>query len=487
MRQNATLITVACGILSCVAISAMASTIPQDEMLGIDTTIPGGLETTREEFPPRRSPLRTMQQVHDFLSNSTTLKSIKLRVTLLGCSSHPDRYNFPFDFPAGSRYSFKLESLQLDGYDFGYQEWNRVQPPSKLFPSYPHSWAPDGIGNYFWWYMSDLATRYYKWRDLPDDQKHKTNLDQWIEAMDFSHIRELALRDIRGQSVVVIRLPPLLKSLTSLTIRGVHHVREFVLGLPRDSLEHLSWISGCGCRQSHFVLDVVGHHARSLARLELREPESSYHQREVLTAEELASLGDLAPNLQELTIDLNRNGTWPVEELQSVAKHYPRLKRLTIYLELASEQRRQHESSAWPRRSTWASDEGEDLDNMARPLLNKTTGMELFELLRKQKVGEELVQLKLFAGDWERSHDGPLYTAAWLEHRKAWVTCQVLESSNNSGKQILCDGRDTVVVNGNDSVWDEMDLVPRGVIIPVLDEDEEEQLRLLEMDVAHED
>ncbi|KAH9225951.1 hypothetical protein K456DRAFT_1766598 [Colletotrichum gloeosporioides 23] len=431
MRQNITLITVACGILSCVAISAMASTIPQYEMLEIDTTIPGGLETTREEFPPRRSPLRTMQQVHDFLSNSTTLKSIKLRVTLLGCSSHPDRYNFPFDFPAGSRYSFKLESLQLDGYDFGYQEWNRVQPPSsKLFPSYPHSWSPDGIGNYFWWYMSDLATRYYKWRDLPDDQKHKTNLDQWKDAMDFSHIRELALRDIRGQSVVAIRLPQLLNSLTSLTIRGVHHVREFVLGLPRDSLEHLSWISGCGCRQSHFVLDVVGYHARSLARLELREPESSYHQREVLTAEELASLGDLAPNLQELTIDLNRNGTWPVEELQSVAKHYPRLKRLTIYLELASEQRRQHESSAWPRRSTWLSDEDEDLDNMARPLLNKTTGMEIFELLRRQKVGEELIELKLFAGDWERSHDGPLYTAPWLEHRKAWVTCQVLENSN---------------------------------------------------------
>lgn len=137
MRQNVTLIEVICGIFSCVSISAMASTMPQDEVLEIDTTIPGGLETTREEFPPRRSPLRTMQQVHDFLSKSATLKSIKLRVTLLGCSSHPHRYNFPFDFPAGSRYSFKLESLRLDGYDFGYQEWNRVQPPSKLFPLTP--------------------------------------------------------------------------------------------------------------------------------------------------------------------------------------------------------------------------------------------------------------------------------------------------------------------------------------------------------------
>ncbi|EQB46073.1 hypothetical protein CGLO_14943 [Colletotrichum gloeosporioides Cg-14] len=427
-----------------------------------------------------------MQQVHDFLSSSTTLKSIKLRVTLLGCSSHPDRYSFPFDFPAGSRYSFKLESLQLDGYDFGYQEWKRVQPPSKLFPSYPHSWSPDGIGNYFWWYMSDLATRYYKWRNLPDDLKHKTNLDLWIDAMDFSHIRELALRDIRGQSIVALRLPPLLKSLTSLTIRGVHHVREFVLGLPRDSLEHLSWISGCGCRQSRSLLKVVGYHAHSLARLEFREPESSHHRREVLTAEELASLGDLVPNLQELTIDLNRNGTWPFEELESVAAHYHRLKRLTIYLELASEQRRQHESSAWSR-SKSLSDEGEDLDNMARPLLTKTTGVELFELLRKQKVGEELIELKLFAGDWERAHDGPLYTAPWLEHRKAWVTCQIMENPNSTGKQILCDGRDTVVVNGNSSVWDEMDLVPRGVIIPVLDEDEEEQLRLLEMGVAGED
>lgn len=43
------------------------------------------------------------------------------------------------------------------------------------------------------------------------------------------------------------------------------------------------------------------------------------------------------------------------------------------------------------------------------------------------------------------------------------------------------------MVNGNDSVWDEMDLVPRGIIVPVLDEDEEEQLRLLEMDVADKD
>ncbi|KAH0436333.1 hypothetical protein CcaCcLH18_04353 [Colletotrichum camelliae] len=425
-----------------------------------------------------------MQQVHDFLSNSTTLKSIKLRVTLLGCSNHPDRYNFPFDFPAGSRYSFKLESLQLDGYDFGYREWKIVQPPSKLFPYYPHSWAPGGISDYFWWYMSDSATRYYKWRDLPDNQKHKTNLDLWIDAMDFSHIRALALRDIRGQCVVAIRLPPLLKSLRSLTMRGGHYFRAFVLGLPRDSLEHLSWTSGCGCKQNRLVLEAVGHHAHSLTRLELREPENSYHRREVLTAEELASLGDLAPQLQDLTIDLNRDGTWPIEELESVAAHYPRLKRLTIYLELASEERRRRESSAWPG-SRWSSDEV--VDNMARPLLTETTGMELFELLRKQKVGEELVELKLFAGDWERSHDGPLYTPPWLEHRRAWVHCQIVDGSNDAGKQILCDGSDTVVVNGDDSVWDGMDVFPRGAIIPVLDEDEEEQLELVEMEMAVED
>jgi hypothetical protein len=66
----------------------------------------------------------TMDIVHRALSNCPNITELDLRVTGLGCSEWPDRYNFPFQPAGGEKYP-RLESLKLEGYQFGRRSWGR--------------------------------------------------------------------------------------------------------------------------------------------------------------------------------------------------------------------------------------------------------------------------------------------------------------------------------------------------------------------------
>ena len=63
---------------------------------------------------------------------------------------------------------------------------------------------------------------------------------------------------------------------------------------------------------------------------------------EALSTEHLDGLSMAAPNLQSLTLQFERgNNTWPEAELAVIARQFPALESLTLYVELASECRQQ--------------------------------------------------------------------------------------------------------------------------------------------------
>ncbi|GKT89548.1 hypothetical protein Ct61P_07398 [Colletotrichum tofieldiae] len=158
----------------------------------IDTVVPSGQDLHHGKHEPGDPFLATMHDVHDTLSNCPGIKSLKLRVTGLGCSEWPDRWSFPFDLSSKSHYPSKLEVLDLEGYRFDDSAWEEASQP------------PYRTNSRFWdnieWLGSGRAWNWLRWLPLSQEQKAKTNLDLWLEAMDFSHIKELALRQTRNHT-----------------------------------------------------------------------------------------------------------------------------------------------------------------------------------------------------------------------------------------------------------------------------------------------
>ncbi|KAK2040362.1 hypothetical protein LZ31DRAFT_474655 [Colletotrichum somersetense] len=399
----------------------------------IDTVVPSGQTRHYGRREPGDPFLATMRDVHDTLSRCPDIKSLKLRVTGLGCSDHPDRWSFPFDLAGSSRYPSTLEALDLEGYHFDDSAWAEASRP----PYPTGSWVWDTVE----WLGSGRARDWLRWLPLSREQKAKTNLDLWLDAMDFSHVRELSLRGVWGRSPDLRALAPRLKSLRSLTVvGGGPWARDLILALPENSLTSLTWLSSGETGAS--VLPVLRRHAQSLTSLEWREAESNYRQRRVLTPEEMEELGHMAPKIERLTLDLVN---------------------VTVFLEIASECRRQLESSrdqGGYSGPLWKPNEPEPcggVDSMAQPLLDRPGAATLFELLREKKAGTELTKAVFYAGDWERPWDGALAEDQWLDGRQAFVVCEALvddgvpEAAGSSGKGYLCQGIDTQVASAYSS------------------------------------
>ncbi|OHE93835.1 hypothetical protein CORC01_10856 [Colletotrichum orchidophilum] len=424
----------------------------------IDTVVPLGQDDRYGRREPGDPFLATMRDVHNTLSDCDSIKSLKLRVASIGCSEHPDRWNFPLDLASGSKYPSKLESLDLEGYHFGDRLWEELQQP------------PYRTNSRFWdtmeWMGSGRAWKWARYLPLSAEQKAKTNLELWLDAMDFGHIKEFALRPTRGHHPDVARLVPHLTSLRSLKVYGAW-AQELIVGVPENSLTHLSWIFSGVTGAS--VLPILRHHAQSLKSLEWREAESGIRQRRVMTAEEISELGRMAPNLEKITLDINRNGTWPMEHFDALVTEFPKVTNVTIFLEIASECRRQlgvSKEGMGPYEQ-WKMDQASPdcsggMGAMEQPLLTRSHAAELFEHLREKKVGDALRKVVFYAGDWERPWDGALAEGEWLDGRKAFFVCEAVddgESRDGPGSNVVqCLGMNThVATRGRWSGYDEED------------------------------
>ena len=149
------------------------------------------------------------------------------------------------------------------------------------------------------------------------------NVDYWMESMDWSQMENLDLRAIDEPTYFLNESMKFADGLPQLKALGMElpwfdetkDTREFedafrrFLGVPRDA--GLSEIVIEGDYQQYLQMVLDGHGA-TLKKLQLHSPERSFEpQREMLSELDLGDLGRRAPNLEEISIDINYtpNGT----------------------------------------------------------------------------------------------------------------------------------------------------------------------------------
>ena len=385
-----------------------------------------------------RPAFSSMAAIHAALLRCADITTLQVRVTLRGCADWPDRFNFPFDPRGGTRYASAPHVLSLDGYDADQIERDPCE--GRSVPSWRERFA--------FWTQLRTAWQCLDYSPLPEAQRNKTNLDLWLDAMDFSRIQTLQLNYTRGHDTlteqVVRKLPSRLTSLESLALNGAL-AEQFILALPNSSLRHLSWQNPGYGDWEHTLNDsnatlsdplpplgpVLQHHGSSLLSLEFHTDEWDYRGRPTLSVQELGELVTLAPGLESLTLDLNRqsDGTdagqrWPWKGLQLLTEALPELTELTIYLELANECHRE-ESRRHPWGFSLTGEPSNCTEHYAQPRLNQTSGIEMARFLWQHKAGQSLRKVSFRAGDWTIPWDGPLKADNWLEGQRVWVDCRM--------------------------------------------------------------
>lgn len=149
------------------------------------------------------------------------------------------------------------------------------------------------------------------------------NVDYWMENMDWSHMENLDFRAIDEPTYFFSESMKLADGLPRLKVLRMElpwfsetkDLQEFedifrrFLGVPRDT--GLSEIALEGHYQPYLQAILDGH-GTTLKKLRLHDPERPYEpQREMLSGAELSDIGRRAPNLEEISIDINHspNGT----------------------------------------------------------------------------------------------------------------------------------------------------------------------------------
>jgi hypothetical protein len=80
-----------------------------------------------------------------------------------------------------------------------------------------------GLEDYSTWWGHGKAQRWYDQRHIPIERLSMDNMQLWLEAMDFSEVHSLSIEDTSTRpegKVLLVRLPPALTGLKTLSIQG---------------------------------------------------------------------------------------------------------------------------------------------------------------------------------------------------------------------------------------------------------------------------
>lgn len=413
----------------------------------IKTTVPGaGLGSPSpkrnetwaemEQRVANMSIFDTMSSVHEALISCPNITELDLTLEFGGCTELPDRWSFPFNPSGGDRYP-PLKSLRLEAYNFDEKLWDEDERRLKVVQSLALLKLP--------WYKRLLSrmhtrgtweSRYGHW--VPAAGENNTNLDFWIDAMDWSQLESLALIPYHDfdNSTSHFKLIPHLHSLERLdfSVGTGDAFLTFVAQLPNNILTHLKRTS----RSPSPLLPLLERQGRSMKQLELRVPEDFYAAKyapsSAYSDAELAKIPELAPGLTHLSINLHRNGTWPLEALEAIAS-IPSLRSADLWFDIASVCRRQRSQARRdldPQRNlAWRMQNPGvcvDEDEYQTPFVDVDSSLELFKYMRAKNLdtdgGGALTNVTLWAGDWEVKDRGPWADEGnWLYGRRRRVVC----------------------------------------------------------------
>jgi hypothetical protein len=292
------------------------------------------------------------------------------------------------------------------------------------------------------------AKRWYEQRGTPSERRDLNNVQLWLEAMDFSKVHRLFITDhmVKPQGKGLFEDFPLaLTGLKTLEIDGTwetavvefmgydiynpkyvemrgsdkHERRELISPPARDfitavhPLTSLTWTRSGTFRDDVFE-PVIKRHGPTLKHLEWTNPELLFKNRPILSVEQIRNLGKWAPELTNLTIDLDRtDGTWPWKHLKAISESMPKLTNLTIYLDM-------HDRAAPPKARM-----KEDL--LAKPFLTEKAALDIFHILNLFKSGDKIQNIQLRQGDWEDPWDESTWGAEWMEGKRIWANCSLVD------------------------------------------------------------
>ena len=240
---------------------------------------------------------------------------------------------FPLTGLGWERYASAPEILILHDYNsdlkarYEITEWDLRW----VAPWYPR-WVAEFYDTHVMPYQEQREARRYP---------RTPNFERLLKAMDFSRIHTL---ELRGQSTLTENfarsLPAHLHNLQTLQVE-LPVAEKLILGLPQNSLKHLTWWEGWQHNSNHTSNpfdSILHHHGASLETLHFHNREQGGKERLAPSPIQLQHLTELAPGLTNLTLDLLRtkDGAIPWDDLRTLASNLPNLTDLTIHLDLAS-------------------------------------------------------------------------------------------------------------------------------------------------------
>lgn len=357
-----------------------------------------------------------MTVTHSALVHCPEVKELDVHLYAEGCLGPEwDRPDFPF--AEGDRYP-PLKRLVLDGYRFGgllvrhetregrnYGEGQEGTDGPCMGPARENEeWLNDerylnfDINKDVDSYNNELLRQW-------DEQgsKPQTNLDLWLQAMDWSQLEELNINTGRTEMAeAVAELPQRLMSLKLLHASSL----PFIKNLRNNTLGELHWVGETDADDLHTILS---HQGDSLKRLEFRCDE--FKCPDWPDYMDATSLRRLAPNLEYLSINLprNSNGTWPLAHLEGLANQ-PSLSHLDLYFRMEAPCTKHDHSFGFPYPSC-----GTAYKDVVRcrgsyqymaPYLNSTTASYMFSYLRDNNPSGNISSVTFHTGDWQQDQPG---------------------------------------------------------------------------------
>ncbi|KAF2032887.1 hypothetical protein EK21DRAFT_59970 [Setomelanomma holmii] len=192
---------------------------------------------------------------------------------------------------------------------------------------------------------------------------------------------------------------------------------SFVRALNNNTLAQLTWVGRSHHNDLHYILERQG---ESLQSLEFRCEEVDCPS--FAPDFDIWILPNMTQNLTHLSVNVPRNGTWPLESLQVIAS-LPHLKSADVWMNIQSPRVQQKEESAIAYTIGWERDKCKGENQFQRPFVDKAGAEQLFRYMKDNNEGGELSNVTFHVGDWQRPWDGPLYFPPWVEGRRAKVVC----------------------------------------------------------------
>ncbi|KAK8084354.1 hypothetical protein PG997_005625 [Apiospora hydei] len=366
----------------------------------------------------------SIHEVDSILSTCANIESLHLRIAETGCVGRTGRCSLPICFWRCTRYPSTLRSLSLEGYRFHDTAFDYADMPDWWWGEYMRWMESQDV----WAWLKGLPSALFS-----SEGNSRTNLDLWLEAMDFSSIEKLSILGFNyGESpeLLIKLLLPQVPKLQSLTV-GDAQMKEFVLAVPSNSLTHLTFIGPGHSQNLDLILQAQG---KSLTRLEWYTPENLWSTRPLLSVAQLRNLSTAAPNLASLALDLNRDEVdddWPWDRLEALRAGMPSgLERLTVRFEMASECLRQKR----PVHYDWEEEPCTELEQYAQPLLTKesATKMARFLVEGPNQRPQVLSRIAFVAGD--KNFQDPDVEPTWLHGKGEDISCTALNGD------VQCEG-----------------------------------------------